>query len=180
MRARPLPFTVLALAGALFLTACGGDGDGGGGSDGGAGGAGDGKASGAGAACVLAEVKVETGPAAEAPADGDTGNVPVTVTNEGEECVLDGFPAVRLKGGDTSLTVPADEAAAAQELTLPKDVAATFTLTYVRGAGLDADNLLIGLPGDDGTTSLAWSYGPVALVDGEPDASVSAFQQAGD
>ncbi|MET8830096.1 DUF4232 domain-containing protein [Streptomyces sp. NPDC004610] len=179
MRARPLPLSVLALAGALLLGACGGGGD----DSGGDGGAADGKATTAGApgACAIGDLTVEAGPAAEAPADGDTGNVPVTLTNRGADCVLDGFPGVRLEGGDASVDIPADEAATAQQLTLAKDVAATFTVTYVRGTGgVDAEQLRVSLPGGDQGAGLPWSYGPVAAEGGVPEASVSAFQQAGD
>ncbi|MEU9338418.1 DUF4232 domain-containing protein [Streptomyces sp. NPDC048290] len=174
MRARPFPLTVLALTGVLLLGACGGGGD-----DSGDGGGTDGKASEAGT-CAIGDLTVEAGPAAEAPADGDTGNVPVTLTNTGPDCVLDGFPGVRLEDGDTTADVPADEAATAQQLTLAKDVAATFTVTYVRGTGVDAKQLRVSLPGGDQGTELPWSYGPVAAQGGVPDASVSAFQQAGD
>ncbi|MFE2041586.1 DUF4232 domain-containing protein [Streptomyces sp. NPDC059477] len=172
MRPRPLPFTVLALAGTLLLGACGGGDD----SDGDAG-AGTVAAPGA---CAIGDLTVEAGPAAEAPVAGDTGNVPVNLTNRGEECVLDGFPGVRLEGGDTSVDVPADEAATAQQLTLAENVTATFTLTYVRGEGVDADQLRVSLPGGDQGAGLPWSYGPVAAAGGAPEASVSAFQQAGD
>ncbi|MEV7286853.1 DUF4232 domain-containing protein [Streptomyces sp. NPDC093252] len=181
MRARPLSLTVLALAGALLLGACGGDDSG---DDSGDGGAADGKASAASAApgaCAIGDLTVEAGPAAEAPADGDTGNVPVTLTNQGEDCVLDGFPGVKLEGGDAAVDIPADEAATAQQLTLAKDVTATFTVTYVRGTGgVDAEQLRVSLPGGDQGAGLPWSYGPVAAEGGVPEASVSAFQQAGD
>ncbi|GEC10279.1 hypothetical protein SSP24_79340 [Streptomyces spinoverrucosus] len=170
MRATSLTVGSAALAAALLLTACGGgEGDSGGQDT---------------SACALDEVGVEIGPANAAPVAGDTGNIPVTVTNEGAECTLDGFPAVDLNAEGTSATVPADKAAKPQKLTLAKDTAATFTITYVRGeAGgdLDATTVKIALPGAPATQSFEWSYGPVALVTGgAPDATVGAFQQAGD
>ncbi|MFD7436518.1 DUF4232 domain-containing protein [Streptomyces sp. NPDC059861] len=173
MRATSLTVGSAALAAALLLTACGGGGDG---DDGGQ----------DTSACVLDEVGVEVGPANAAPLAGDTGNIPVTVTNQGAECTLDGFPTVGLQADATSATVTEDEAAQAQKLTLAEGTAATFTITYVRGeasagGSLDATRVKIGLPGDSATRGFAWSYGPVALgAGGVPDASVGAFQQAGD
>ncbi|MFJ5260999.1 DUF4232 domain-containing protein [Streptomyces sp. NPDC088387] len=177
MRAYPLPLTVVALVGTLLLGACDSEGE----TDG----AGAGSAA-PGGACGIGDVKIEAGPAAEAPAAGDTGNLPVTLTNQGAECVLDGFPGLRLESGQDAVDVPADKAATAQKLTLAKDTAATFTITYVRGekggpGTVDATNVRLSLPGGDESTDLPWSYGPVAAADGgAPDASVSAFQQAGD
>ncbi|MGP4090663.1 DUF4232 domain-containing protein [Streptomyces sp. KR55] len=119
-------------------------------------------------------------------AAGDTGNIPVTLTSRGAECTLDGFPGVGLTVGGTSVAVPADQAARAQQLTPAKDAPASFTITYVRGeAGgadtLDVKTVEISLPGATDTQSFDWSYGPVALAGkNAPDASVSAFQQAGD
>ncbi|MBV7695990.1 DUF4232 domain-containing protein [Streptomyces sp. TRM70350] len=172
MRATSLTVGSAALAAALLLTACGGgEGDGGGQDT---------------SACALDEVGVEVGPANAAPVAGDTGNIPVTVTNHGAECTLDGFPAVDLQADGTSVTVPADKAAKAQKLTLAKDTAATFTITYVRGGAgsegsLDAKTVKVGLPGASATQSFEWPYGAVALVSGgAPDASVGAFLQAGD
>ncbi|MFG3661316.1 DUF4232 domain-containing protein [Streptomyces sp. NPDC047706] len=175
MRATSLTVGSAAFAAALLLTACGG------------GGSGEGEDGGQDtSACVLDEVGVEVGPANAAPVAGDTGNIPVTVTNQGAECTLDGFPTVGLQSDAGSVTVPAQEAARAQKLTLAEGTAATFTITYVRGetggaGGLDVTRLKIGLPGAPQTRGFAWSYGPVALVEGEaPEASVGAFQQAGD
>ncbi|MFE6282391.1 DUF4232 domain-containing protein [Streptomyces sp. NPDC057877] len=176
MRSAPLALTALTAA-ALLLTGCSGDGD-----DGGAG-----ETKGTGTACSVDGIDIEVGPANAAPVAGDTGNVPVTLTNHGDaDCTLEGFPGVALRAGDSSATVPEEEAAQPQKLTLAKDTAATFTITYVRGeaggAGtLDAKKLAISLPGGSDEREFPWSYGPVP-VDGEvvPDATVSAFQQAGD
>ncbi|MFC8090249.1 DUF4232 domain-containing protein [Streptomyces sp. NPDC057301] len=176
MRATSL--TVAALAAALLLTAC---------DDGGAG---DGKTqdSKAGSACV-GELAVEFGPANAAPAAGDTGNVPVTVTNRsGGKCVLAGLPTVEFDAGGTSTSVAADEAAGAStEMTLVKEASTSFTLTYVRGEeggskSLAVETVKVRLPGSGRTHSFKWSYGDVALKsDGKaPDASVSGFQQTGD
>ncbi|MFF5477368.1 DUF4232 domain-containing protein [Streptomyces sp. NPDC012935] len=178
MRATSL--TVAALAAALLLTACddGGDGDG------------KSQDSKAGSACV-GELAMEFGPANAAPAAGDTGNVPVTVTNRaGAECVLDGLPAVEFDAGGTTVSVAADEgagAAASTKTKLVKEASTSFTLTYVRGEeggskSLGVKTVKVRLPGSAETQSFKWSYGDVALKsDGKtPDASVSGFQQTGD
>ncbi|MET9380873.1 DUF4232 domain-containing protein [Streptomyces sp. NPDC002928] len=176
---RAMPITVAALTAALLLTACDSGGD-----------TTDEKTTtskSSSTACKIDGVGVEVGPVNAAPAAGDTGNVSVTITNTGSECTLDGFPAVGLSAGSTSATVPQDEAAQAQKLTLAKDATASFTITYVRGEAGGAKSLAVktvkfSLPGASATHSFEWSYGDVALKDGadEPDASVSAFQQAGD
>ncbi|MFI9151140.1 DUF4232 domain-containing protein [Streptomyces sp. NPDC053367] len=168
---RALRITVTALAATLALTAC----DSGGGDDG---------KTRAGGACAIGDIDVEVGPANVAPAAGDTGNVPVTVTNPGPECTLDGFPGVALDTGHHSVAVPADKAATAGKVTLAEGAAASFTLTYVRG-GAGADSLAvrtlrIALPGSSEQRDFDWSdYGPVAGTD-KPQASFTAFQQAGD
>ncbi|MFJ4829252.1 DUF4232 domain-containing protein [Streptomyces sp. NPDC088747] len=179
---RAIPIAVTALVAALTLTACGDSGDDGGDNDTKA------TASAAAtAACAIGQVALEAGPASEAPAAGDTGIVPFTITNSGDQCTLEGFPGVGLTAGDTSATVAGDEAAQPEKLTLAKDDTATFTITYVRGeaAGaesLDATTVQISLPGADTTKDFPWSYGPVAgkTGAGEPDATVSPFQRAGD
>ena len=172
---RAIPITVAALSAALLLTACD---DNGGDSGGGKSKAGD--------ACTLDGVGVQVA-ASAAPAAGDTGNVTVTITNRGAKCTLDGFPAVRLKAGATTSTVPSDKAAKAQKLTLAKDATASFTITYVRGAAggkksLPVKTAKFSLPGSTADHSFTWSYGEVALKGdaGEPNASVTAFAQAGD
>ncbi|MER6978131.1 DUF4232 domain-containing protein [Streptomyces carpinensis] len=184
---RAIPITVTALAAALLLTAC----DSGGGSDS------SGKDTGSNntgskntdaTACRIGEVGLQVGPANAAPAAGDTGNVPVTLTNRGARCTLDGFPGVTLSAGSTSANVAEDKTGAPQKLTLSKGDTATFTLTYVRGKegdgkSLAATSLKIGLPGAASEPrSFTWSYGPVQgkKAAGDPDASVTAFQQAGD
>ncbi|MFE9443786.1 DUF4232 domain-containing protein [Streptomyces sp. NPDC006602] len=180
MRTAP-SLAAATLAAALLLTACD---DSGGGSGGGS----DTKDTGKGStACKIDEVAVEVGPAAEAPAAGDTGSVPVTITNGTTECTLDGLPAVDLHAGDTSTNVPADPAAKAQKLTLAANQAVSFTITYVRGESGGAKSLAVktgsfSLPGATATHSFTWSYGEVALKSGgsEPDATVSGFQQVGD
>ncbi|WP_217239986.1 DUF4232 domain-containing protein [Streptomyces sp. AC555_RSS877] len=179
MRTAPA-LAATALAAALLLTAC--SDDGGSGSDD------DTKTAQGGTACTIDEVAVEVGPANAAPAAGDSGSVPVTITNSGAECTLDGLPAVDLSAGDTSAKVPANPAAdASQKLTLAKDQALSFTVTYVRGGSGGAKTLAaktgkFSLPGTTATHSFPWSYGDVAFKsDGrELDASVSGFQQVGD
>ncbi|MGC9542318.1 DUF4232 domain-containing protein [Streptomyces sp. UG1] len=179
MRATPL--TVAALAAALLLTACddGGDGD---------------KSTEAGskaAAGCVAALAVEFGPANAAPAAGDTGNVPVTVTNRGDaDCALAGLPGVEFTAGGTRAAVPPDEAAGAvaqRKTTLTKGASTSFTLTYVRGEEGSAKSLAVRkaqvrLPGSAKTHGFEWSYGAVALkTDGKtPDASLSGFQRSGD
>lgn len=181
---RAIPITVATLAAALLLTAC--DSGGSTGSDS------SGKDTGSkntdSAACRIGEVGLRVGPANAAPAAGDTGDVPVTLTNRGGPCVLNGFPGVTVGTAGTSATVPADNNATPRKLTLAEGDAATFTLTYVRGEegdgkSLAATSLRIGLPGAaTETRRFAWSYGPVRgkRSAGDPDASVTAFQQAGD
>jgi|GEM_PF-2624086 len=178
---RAIPLTVAALAAALLLTGC----DGGGSSNNSDSGGGDSKN---GTACALDRVALKVGPASVAPSVGDTGQVPVTVTNQGPKCTLDGFPGVSLVRGGDDVSLPAEQGAKAQQLTLAKDDAATFTVTYQRGKkgdqlSLDADTLKVSLPsGTTRTQSFKWSYGPVAAKGdvSKVIASVSAFTQAGD
>ncbi|MGW6518622.1 DUF4232 domain-containing protein [Streptomyces sp. NPDC054950] len=180
---RAVPLTVTALAAALLLTACGGGDDSGSGTD-------ESKAAestaSTGGACAADDLGQDVGPVNAAPAAGDSGNVTVTLTNKGAECTLNGFPTVDLTTDDGSTAVPKDEAAEAQALTLPAQGTATFTITYVRGEdggdqGLAVKTVKYGLPGGSADQSFPWSYGDVALKSGKvPDATVSAFQQAGD
>ncbi|MEV7074883.1 DUF4232 domain-containing protein [Streptomyces sp. NPDC093990] len=178
MRAAPLAVTALA---ALLLTGCSGDSDSSGGD----------KATASpdnGTTCRIGAMDVEVGPANVAPAAGDTGNIPVTLTNQSADCTLDGFPGVDLKAADSSASLAPAQGATATKLTLAKGTAATFTLTYTRGeagagASLDVTTLEIGLPGADTRKSFKWSYGPVQGKGGkaaDPTASVGAFTQAGD
>jgi hypothetical protein len=175
VRFATLPVT--ALAATLALTACGSGGDGGDG--------GDGKPR-AGEPCAIESVRIAVGPANAAPAAGDTGNVPVTVTNPGPECTLKGFPGVVLDTGDTTAAVQPEQGAQASELTLAEGASTSFTLTYVRGeagaGSLAVRTLRISLPGSAEQRNVDWSlpqYGPVAGTD-TPQASITAFQQAGD
>lgn len=172
MRATSL--IVTALAASLLLTACSGGGDEDSGQD--------------KAATCADQLSVKFGPANAAPAAGDTGNVPVTVTNPGDaECVLDGLPAVEFDSGGTVTAVGADVAAPKTKTKLAKEATTSFTLTYVRGEGggtksLAVESVKVLLPGASEPHSFKWSIGDVALKsDGQtPDASVSGFQQAGD
>ncbi|MFK4100675.1 DUF4232 domain-containing protein [Streptomyces sp. NPDC019531] len=174
MRAAPL--TVTALAAALLLTACDDGGDKAAGSGGGS-----------GTACKIGTMSVEVGPANVAPAAGDSGDVPVTLTNPSAPCTLEGFPGIDLYAANMSTNLQPTQGAKSQKLTLAKGATATFTITYERGkAGgadvLDAKTLKISLPGATTQQSYKWSYGPVQGVDspGDLKASVSAFTQAGD
>ncbi|MEV7320292.1 DUF4232 domain-containing protein [Streptomyces sp. NPDC093970] len=170
---RAIPLTVTALAAALALTAC----------DDGNGGA-SGKNS---SACEVGTVSVQVGSASVAPAAGDTGEVPVSITNQSAPCTLDGFPVVTLKAGGTSATVATLSGAKSEKLKLAKGDSATFSVSYVRAGdgdttGLAATSMTVSLPGSDASQSFPWKFGPVAgkgAAD-KPNASVGAFQQAGD
>ncbi|PWI17131.1 hypothetical protein DI272_25460 [Streptomyces sp. Act143] len=180
---RALPLAATALAAAFLLTACSDDGGDGGGKD-----TGTGTSAKAGAPCAIGEMGVRVGPANAAPAAGDTGNVPVTITNKtGVKCTLDGMPGVELSAGGTAATVAPDPAAEAQKTTLAKGASISFTLTYVRGetggqGSLAATSAKFSLPGAPDTHDFTWSYGDVALKkDGKtPDATVSGFQESSD
>ncbi|MFG3057538.1 DUF4232 domain-containing protein [Streptomyces sp. NPDC048231] len=169
MRTLHVRLSAAAFATALALTACGSGGDGGKDAD--------------PAAC---RIGVEVGPGNAATSPGDTGNVPVTLTNrDSKQCTLKGFPAIELRDGDSAWTVPAEEGAKPAEVTLQKDETATFTITYVRGDGgsdsAPVTTVKIDVPGAGDTGGHQWSYGDVALKGAKaPDASVSAVQVAGD
>ncbi|WP_405880586.1 DUF4232 domain-containing protein [Streptomyces sp. NBC_01136] len=191
---RALPIAVVAAAAALTLTAC----DSGSGNDGSKAStastastasavSASGSGSGSSTACKIDQVGVQVGPANTAPAAGDTGNVPVTLTNRGAQCTLEGFPGIKVEGNGRSTDIPAEKSAKAPKLPLAESGTASFTITYVRGAAgdgksLDASTLKISLPGADATQSFKWSYGPLAGNSGPGDlnASVSTFQAAGD
>jgi hypothetical protein len=177
---RALPIAVVAAAAALTLTACDSGGDNSNDS-------GNKASTAASTACKIDQIGIQVGPANTAPAAGDTGNVPVTLTNKGAECTLQGFPAVKVQSGGGSTDVPEEKSATPPKLTLVKSGTGSFTITYVRGTAgdgksLDATALKIGLPGAGTTQSFKWSYGPVAgkTGAGDPNASVSSFQPAGD
>ncbi|GGW61451.1 hypothetical protein GCM10010503_43170 [Streptomyces lucensis JCM 4490] len=168
---RALPLTVTALAATLLLAACGGGG---------------GKSTGKNSsACEIGGVSVQIGSASVAPAAGDTGEVPVSITNQSAPCTLDHFPGVVMNDGGGAHKVPVLHGAKAQKLRLAKGDSASFTISYVRGkegdkGSLAAKTVKVGLPGSDDIRSFPWSYGPVALKGTGPDAAVSAFQQVGD
>lgn len=177
---RVLPLAGAALAAALLLTACSND-DGDGGEEK--------KTSDAGgSACHIGEMAVTVGPANAAPAVGDTGNVPVTITNKsGAACTLDGLPGLAFHVGGTATDVAPDAAATAAKTTLAKGAETSFTITYVRGeagagTSLAAESVAFSLPGSSETDSFEWSYGEVALKSDKktPDASFSGFQRTGD
>jgi len=131
---------------------------------------------------------VQVGPANAAPAAGDTGNVPVTLTNKsGAKCTLDSLPGVDLIAGGNSVTVAADPAVTARKTSLAQGASVVFTLTYVRGEKGGDRSLAVtsgefSLPGSTKPYPFKWTYGDVALKkDGEtPDAAVSGFQEAGE
>ncbi|MFD6170262.1 DUF4232 domain-containing protein [Streptomyces coeruleorubidus] len=178
---RTLPLTLAAaLAATLLLTACD-DGK-----------TGDDDAKNAdpanGSACAIGDLGVEVG-AGAAPAAGDTGNVTVTLTNQGAQCTLKGFPSVDLAAEDGTTSVSPEEGAKAQPLTLGKGGTTSFTITYVRGEAGSAKSLAVRkasftLPGaPEDAHDLTWSYGEVARRDGSggaAQASVSGFESSGD
>ncbi|MCW8383418.1 DUF4232 domain-containing protein [Streptomyces justiciae] len=177
---RALPLAAATLAAAFLLTACSDDDSG---KD-----PGTGASAKAGGACAIGEMGVRVGPANAAPAAGDSGNVPVTITNKsGAKCTLDGLPGMDLIAGGTTASVESDPAAKARKTTLAEGAAISFTLTYVRGEK-DGDRSLavtsadFTLPGSTKTYAFKWSYGDVALKkDGQtPDATVSGFMESGE
>ena len=178
---RALPIAVTAVAAALVLTACSDNGGGGGTKKASA-------APSASTACQVGRVGIKVGPGNAATTAGDTGNVPVTLTNHGgAACTLKGFPRIALSGSEASWTVAQLKDAQPEKLTLKPDETAGFTITYVRGAGggsaksASVSTLKVALPGGTDDRSFAWSYGAVALLsESEPNASVGPFQTAGD
>ncbi|OIK00262.1 DUF4232 domain-containing protein [Streptomyces monashensis] len=172
---RAIPLTVTALAAALLLTAC----------NGGSSSKSSGTSGKNSSACEIGKVSVQIGSASVAPGVGDTGEIPVSLTNQSAPCTLDDFAGAVLGAGGAQAKVPVLKGAKAQKLKLNKGDSATFTITYVRGkagakTGLDAKTVQITLPGTSASRSFPWSYGPVAEQGGAPNASVSAFQQVGD
>ncbi|MGW1986315.1 DUF4232 domain-containing protein [Streptomyces collinus] len=174
---RAIRLSVTALTAALALTACGG------------GGSSDGAKSKSGSGCAVGKVSVQAGGStSEAPAAGDTGQVVVSMTNQSAPCTLEGFPHVKVEQtGGPSVVLKPQQGAKAQKLKLAKGDSATFTVTYVRGADGDAKSLkaasmAVTLPGSDHAQVIPWKYGPIASRTGQsdPNASVGAFQQAGD
>ncbi|MGW7545760.1 DUF4232 domain-containing protein [Streptomyces sp. NPDC054770] len=170
---RVIPLTVTTLAAALALTACGNGGSGSSGKN--------------SSACEIGKVSVQVGSASVAPTTGDTGEVPVSITNQSAPCTLDGFAGVTLKAGGTSAAVAAQSGAKTDKLKLAKGDSATFSVSYVRGkdgdkASLAATSMTVSLPGSDATQSFPWKYGAVAGkgTAEEPNAAVGTFQQAGD
>ncbi|MEU6279439.1 DUF4232 domain-containing protein [Streptomyces sp. NPDC047028] len=171
---RAIPLTLTAVAAALLLTAC----------DSGGGGSASGKS---GDACEIGGVSVQVGSASVAPAAGDTGEVPVSITNSSATCTLDHFPGVTLHQDGLAPKLGPQQGAKAQKLRLAKGDSASFTITYVRGKdgdakALKAKSMNVTLPGTDVTENFPWRYGPIAGTSGkgEPNASVTAFQSAGD
>ncbi|MGW6291426.1 DUF4232 domain-containing protein [Streptomyces sp. NPDC055058] len=172
---RALPVTVTAVfAALLLLTAC----------DDGTPAEGKGKAEDRKpAVCETGQVRLEAGPASTAPADGDTGEVPVTVLNEGGTCVLDGTPEVFLAGASDSETVevPLTEGARPQEITLAEGDSTSFVVTYVRGTSFNPADLHFAVTPGPETKKIPWTYGGIAPTDGGGyEMSVSTYQQTGD
>lgn len=184
MRTTPVAVTA-ALVAALTLTACGGDS--GGSSDNNGDATAKSSTKDGSTACAADHFGIEFGPSNAAPAAGDTGTIPVTLTNRGASCTLEGVPGTDVYAGDTSWAVSPDKAAKATKLTLAKDEAATFTITYVRGVSGDAkkaadvDTVKFTLPGDSAPQSYKWPDAEVAVKSGnELDLTVGPFLSAGD
>ncbi|MFE9449093.1 DUF4232 domain-containing protein [Streptomyces sp. NPDC006739] len=180
---RAMPLTVTALTAALLLTACNGGGGGGGG------GSKSKQASGGSdsSACKVGGVSLQVGSASVAPSVGDTGEVPVSITNQSAPCTLDGFANVDLRQDGVSDLVDHQAGAKPQKLKLNKGDSASFTISYVRGKtgdklSLDAQKMLISLPGSTATQTFPWKYGSIAGKGQAANlkAGVSAFQQVGD
>ncbi|GGZ13996.1 DUF4232 domain-containing protein [Streptomyces poonensis] len=183
MRTTPAAVTA-ALVAALTLTACGDSSDTPGTSDEDtASGAAGGKVT----ACAADKLTVGFGPSNAAPAAGDTGNIPVTLTNTGSTCTLQGVPDTEVHSGDSSWTVSTEEGAAEPKLTLAENAAASFTITYVRGAAGDPEQAVrperveFRLPGGGTAQSYAWPDAEVAVKSAEElDMTVSPFLPSGD
>jgi hypothetical protein len=179
MRALPVRLAVTTLAAALALTACD--------SKNGDSGKPSGHTSDKSKNTADCTVGIKVGPANAATTAGDTGNVPVTLTNDATRtCTFEGFPGIELTGGDTNWKVSDQEGANPEKVTLQKGATATFTITYVRGKAGGSDSaaaktLKITVPGAGDARSYPWSYGEVALKGAKtPDASVTPIQLAGD
>ncbi|UUU31824.1 DUF4232 domain-containing protein [Streptomyces sp. CA-210063] len=186
MRTAPTAIAAALLA-ALTLTACSSD-DGDGGGD-------DGKTSaapaesGKGTACTAAAAGFEVGPSSAAPAAGDEGAVPVTVTNKGgAACTLTGLAHVELVLGEKNMPIrPQDGASKDTRVTLEKGQSVTFTIAYVRGVagdpekGAEVDKLTFSLPGETKANSYDWPDAEVAFTSGGTlDATVGPFLPMGD
>lgn len=174
--------TAAALLAALTLTACGGNDDGDGGN------AAEETAKSDSTACTADGVDLEVGPSSAAPAVGDEGAVPVTVTNTGAACTLKGIAGVELTAGDSSWKLQPQEGASQEtELTLEADQSMTFTISYVRGAADDAEKgaavtqLDVTLPGDSTAHTFKWPDPEVAIKSADVlEATVGPFLPAGD
>ncbi|MPY63204.1 DUF4232 domain-containing protein [Streptomyces spongiae] len=182
MRTTPVALTAVLVA-ALTLTACGSDNDSGNDSD-------DttkSSTSDKSTACKADQFGIEFGPSNAAPAAGDTGTVPVTLTNRDATCTLKGIPGTDAYAGGTSWAISPDKSAPAPTTTLAKDASATFTITYVRGVAGDAkkaadvDTVKFTLPGDKAVQSYKWPDAEVAVKSAnELDMTVGPLVQAGD
>lgn len=186
MRTAPTAIAAALLA-ALTLTACGGSDGGDGGEDGKTGAATP--ESGKGGACTAAQAGFEIGPSSAAPAAGDEGAVPVTVTNKGDAaCTLKGLAGVDLIAGERSWALKAQEGASQDtEVTLAGGQSMTFTIAYVRGVAGDTeksaavDAVKLTLPGDSKVSSFKWPDPEVAVKsESTLEATVGPFLPAGD
>lgn len=180
MRTTPVAVTAVLVA-ALTLTACSGD------SDSDSGDTPKSSTSDKSTACKADQFGIEFGPSNAAPAAGDTGTVPVTLTNRDATCTLKGIPGTDAYAGGTSWAVSQDKSAPGTEMTVAKDESATFTITYVRGVAGDAkkaadvDTVKFTLPGDKAVQSYKWPDAEVAVKSAnELDMTVGPFLQAGD
>lgn len=177
MRITPAAVTA-ALVGALTLTACSSEG----GED-----SSKSPAHDKPTACKAERFAISFGPGSPAPAVGDTGNIPVTLTNRGTTCTLQGVPRADVYAGGTSWAVGADKSAKGPKLILAEGAGATFTITYVRGSagdpkkGAAVDRVTFALPGDSAEQSYKWPDAEVAVKsERELDITVTPFLPAGD
>jgi hypothetical protein len=186
MRTAPIAAASLLLA-SLALTACSDDSGGdGGNSSGNDTAASQEKAT--GTACKASGLTIEFGPSSAAPAAGDEGAVPVTLTNDKDTaCTLKGFAAVHLSGGGDSWGLSSQEGAEAAELTLEKAQSAGFTISYVRGVAGDSaksaelEEVVFNLPGDSELKTYKWPDAEVELKDVDKlNATVGPFLPVGD
>ncbi|MFF7393147.1 DUF4232 domain-containing protein [Streptomyces scabiei] len=187
MRTAPTAIAAALLA-ALTLTACSGSDGGDGGDDGKTGAAATTESAQEGA-CTAARVGLEVGPSSAAPAAGDEGAVPITVTNKGDAaCTLKGLAGVDLFAGDKSWALKPQEGASEDtEVKLAGGQSVSFSITYVRGVAGDAekgaavDEVKLTLPGDSKVSSFKWPDAEVAVKsESTLEATVGPFLPVGD
>src|ERR1044072_2130933 len=111
---RAAPLAVPARAAALLLTGCSSDSSGSGGDDSAA------ASPGNDTTCRIGAMDVEVGPANVAPAAGDTGNIPVPLTNQSAQCTRDASPGAAPTATDSSPSLSPADGTKSAKLTLAK------------------------------------------------------------